>query len=88
MHQSLEELCPASKDNHVKSLFRKVALLEAEARLDGTDPFARGGAAAAAGQVRERSTTVMEETEPEITGGIDRNQRKGRHEDCRQDRRN
>jgi len=33
LHQSLEELCPASKDNHVKSLFRKVALLEAEAKL-------------------------------------------------------
>ena len=34
MHQALEELCPESKDNHIRSLFRKVAILEAEGRLN------------------------------------------------------
>jgi len=35
LHQALEELCPESKDNHIRSLFRKVAILEAEGRLNG-----------------------------------------------------
>jgi cation transport protein ChaC len=37
LHHALEDLCPESKDNHVRSLFRKVCILEAEARLTGFD---------------------------------------------------
>ncbi|KAI5798833.1 ChaC-domain-containing protein [Geopyxis carbonaria] len=37
LHKSLEELCPESKDNHVRHLFRKVALLEADAKLNDDD---------------------------------------------------
>jgi hypothetical protein len=37
LHHALEDLCPESKDNHVRSLFRKVCLLEAEARLAAFD---------------------------------------------------
>jgi hypothetical protein len=32
---ALEELCPESSDNHVRSLFRKVAIIAAEERLMG-----------------------------------------------------
>lgn len=34
LHHSLEELCPESKDNHIRSLFRKIAIIEAEERLN------------------------------------------------------
>ncbi|KAF8242401.1 ChaC-domain-containing protein [Wilcoxina mikolae CBS 423.85] len=56
LYQSLEELCPESKDNHVRNLFRKVAILQAEDRLNGIDHPVE--------QVHDGPTTVMEETEP------------------------
>lgn len=34
LYHALEELCPESKDNHVKSLFRKVAIQEAINRVN------------------------------------------------------
>ncbi|TGZ81890.1 ChaC-domain-containing protein [Ascodesmis nigricans] len=33
LHHALEDLCPDSKDNHIRSLFRKIAILEAEEKL-------------------------------------------------------
>ena len=42
LYQSLEQLCPESKDNHVRNLFRKVAILDAEARLNDTDESGEG----------------------------------------------
>ncbi|KAI5800644.1 ChaC-like protein-domain-containing protein, partial [Pyronema domesticum] len=35
LHMALEELCPESSDNHVRSLYRKVAIIQAEERLMG-----------------------------------------------------
>jgi len=64
LHHSLEELCPESKDNHVRSLFRQVSLFEAEARLDGIDHSAE-----AQQVVPGHPAQVMEETELVEAGG-------------------
>ncbi|KAA8893480.1 ChaC-like protein [Sphaerosporella brunnea] len=65
LHHALEGLCPESKDNHVRSLFRKVCILEAEARLnhfhDADDDDSD--------KVPQRSVTASEETRSEIGGG-------------------
>jgi cation transport protein ChaC len=61
LHHALEDLCPESKDNHVRSLFRKVCILEAEAKLSGFDEEKE--------ELPEGPTTAVEETEPEVGGG-------------------
>jgi len=68
LHHSLEELSPESKDNHVRSLFRQVCLLEAKAKLNGVDHSAEEPPA-----LPGHPTTVMEETEVvEVGGNMDR----------------
>ncbi|KAI5844218.1 ChaC-like protein [Tricharina praecox] len=65
LNHSLEELCPESKDNHVRSLFRQVCLLEAEARLNGVDHSEDEQPVVPS----HHPATVMEETELVQVGG-------------------
>lgn len=37
LHHALEELCPGSKDNHIRNLFRIISIMEAEERLSMLD---------------------------------------------------
>ncbi|KAI5815441.1 ChaC-like protein-domain-containing protein [Pyronema omphalodes] len=64
LHMALEELCPESSDNHVRSLFRKVAIMEAEERLMGIADDEDEGME----EMERIEGGPQEEVEPEMLG--------------------
>lgn len=65
LHQSLMELCPEEEDAHVKGLFRSVAIMEAEDRINGIE---REGVDEA--MESHAKPDAQEETEPEMTEDV------------------
>ena len=65
LHQSLMELCPEEEDAHVKGLFRRVAIMEAEDRINGVESEGVHET-----MVCHAKPDAQEETEPEMTEDV------------------